>query len=123
MNVTGQFRINGAELLVPDENVEMTFTDIECGDSDYDESGFYHRMVQRHRVGSWRFSFSRLSQEEYAYLVRILPQSGVFTFTYPAPDDCTQTLTTPAYLSGHTVALKSLKDKTFRELKFTVNEC
>jgi len=123
MNVTQQFCINGAALPAPDEDVEMAFSDLECGDSDYDESGFYHRMVQRHRVGSWSFCYSNLSQEQYAYMLGILPQSGMFTFTYPAPDDCTQTMTTAAYLASHSVLLKSLKDKTFRELKFTVQQC
>ena len=123
MNVTSSYQINGAVLPAPDENVEMTFADMQCSDCDYDESGVYHRMVRRHAVGSWSFCYSRLTQEEYAYLLGILPRSGCFTFTYPAPDDCTALCTTAAYVTGHTVALKSLKDKTYRELKFTVNEC
>lgn len=117
------FKINGMALPVPDENVQMTFQDSECADSDYDESGFYHRFVQRHRVGSWQFYYSFLSQQMYEYFLSILPQSGAFTFTYPAPEDCTRTRTTAAYLSGYSVVCKNLNSKDFRQLKFTINEC
>lgn len=121
--LSDKYQINGKPMLAPDADVEMSFEDLEASDSGRDEAGFLHRIVVRHKMGSWSFVYSRLTQEEYAYMLSILPQSGSFTFTHPKLSDCTQSESTTAYLSQYGIVWHSARTKDYRDLKFSINEC
>jgi len=121
--LTHLYQINGRPLFAPDADVQMSFEDLDAADSGRDESGVMHRIPVRYKVGSWQFSYSSLTQEEYAYLCGILPRAGSFTFTHPASDDCTRTESCTAYLSGYSIVWHSARTKDYRNLKFTVIEC
>lgn len=121
--LTDLYQIDGKPMLAPDENVEMSFEDIDSPDSGRDESGVMHRIVLRYKVGVWNFSYSRLTQEEYAYMCSILPKTGCFSFTHPKPEDCTQTESCNAYLSGFSVLWRSARTKDYRNLKFSIIAC
>ncbi len=121
--ITELYQINGVPMLAPDADVEMSFEDLDASDSGRDESGVMHRIVVRHKVGVWNFHYSRLTQEEYAYMLRLLPQSGHFTFTYPKLEDADQTESCTAYLSGYSILWHSAKTKDFRNLKFSIIQC
>ena len=122
-SLTERYLIDGKPMLAPDEDVEMSFEDLDASDSGRDESGVMHRTVARHKVGVWHFSYSCLTQAEYTYMLSILPQSGSFTFTHPKLTDCTQTENCTAYLSGYSIVWQSAKTKLYRNLKFSVIEC
>lgn len=121
--VTDLYQINGNSLPVPDQDVEMSFEDLDAGDAGRDESGYMHRNVVRRRVGAWSFSYSILSQEDYTYLLSVLPDSSTFTFTYPDPADPTRRCITEAYLSGYGIVWHSARTGQYRNLKFSVIEC
>ena len=122
-SLTERYLIDGKPMLAPDEDVEMSFEDLDASDSGRDESGVMHRLPVRYKVGSWNFVYSSLSQEEFAYMQSILPQAGSFTFTHPSLSDCTQTETCTAYLSGYGIVWHSAKTRDYRNLKFSIIEC
>lgn len=122
-SLSSLYQINGMPMLAPDENVEMSFEDLDASDSGRDESGVMHRVVVRHKVGSWTFSYSQLTQDEYAYMLGILPKAGCFTFTHPKLSDCTQTESCTAYLSGYSIVWHSARTKDYRNLKFSIIAC
>ncbi len=117
------FQINGKPMLAPDAGVEMSFEDLDASDSGRDEAGYMHRIVVRHKVGVWSFTYSHLTQAEYAYMLSILPKAGSFTFTHPALSDSTQPEETTAYLSQYGIAWQSARTGDYRNLKFNIIEC
>ncbi len=121
--LTNLYKINGKALFAPDENVSMSFEDLEASDTGMDEGGFLHRIVVRHKVGTWSFYYSHISQEEYAYMLSLLPLSGSFTFTHPKLTDCAQTEDTAAYCSKYSIVWHSAKTKDYRNFKFDIIEC
>lgn len=122
-SVTELYLIDGKPMLAPDADVEMSFEDLDASDSGRDESGVMHRIVVRHKVGVWNFRYSHLTQEEYAYMLSILPKTGSFVFTYPKPEDCTKQESCTAYLSGYSIVWHSARTKDYRNLKFSVIAC
>lgn len=121
--LTYLYQINGWPIPAPDQDVEMTFEDLDAGDAGRDESGYMHRHVVRRQVGAWNFVYSHLDQETYTYLLNIFPNNGTFTFSYPNPADPQHHLQTEAYLSGYSVVWRSAKTGEYRNLKFSVIEC
>lgn len=123
MILTELYQINGKPMLAPDAGVEMSFEDLDSSESGRDESGFMHRIVVRNKVGSWNFSYSHLTEAEYAYMLSILPGSGSFTFTHPAPGDSTRTQETAAYLSQYGIVWHNARTGEYRNLKFRIIQC
>lgn len=121
--LTDLYQIDGKAMLAPDQDVEMSFEDLDAADSGRDEAGFMHRIVVRRKVGVWNFVYSHLTQQEYAYMLGILPSGDTFAFTYPDPADCTKACQTRAYLSGYGVVWHSARTKDYRNLKFSIIEC
>ena len=121
--VTDLYQINGKPLPVPDQDVEMSFEDLDAGDAGRDEAGYMHRHVVRRRVGAWNFIYSFLDQQTYTYLLGILPNGSTFTFTYPDPADPTRRRSTEAYLSGYGIVWRCARTGQYRNLKFSVIEC
>lgn len=123
MILTELYQINGKPMLAPDAGVEMSFEDLDSSESGRDESGFMHRIVVRNKVGAWNFSYSHLTEAEYAYLLSILPHSGSFTFTHPVPGNSAQTQKTTAYLSQYGIAWHNARTGEYRNLKFRIIQC
>ncbi len=123
MQTTRLYQIDGVPLLPPDENMELSFEDIDDADAGRDESGVMHRIPVRRKVGKWAFCYSHLSGEELAYMVSCLPSGGDFAFTHPVPGSTTQTQVCRAYLSGYSVVWHGTKDGRYRDLKFNIIEC
>ena len=123
MTLTDLYKINGKPMPVPDEGIEMSFEDLDDAQSGRDESGFMHRIVVRSKVGVWNFNYSHLTQQEYAYLLSILPTGGSFTFTHPSQVDSTLSEDTTAYLSKYGIVWHSARTNTYRNLKFSIIQC
>lgn len=122
-SVCDLYSIDGKAMLAPDEGVEMSFEDLDSADAGRDEAGFMHRAVVRYKVGVWNFSYSHLTQGEYAYMLSLLPKSGTFTFSYPDPQDPGAQKNCKAYLSGFGITWHSAKTNHYRNLKFSIIEC
>lgn len=123
MTLTDIYRIDGMPVVAPDAGVEMSFEDLDAAESGRDESGFMHRIVVRHKVGVWDFTYSHLTEAEYAYMLSILPRAGSFTFTHPALGDSTQAVNTTAYLSQYGIVWHNARRKEYRNFKFRIIEC
>ena len=113
---TELYQIDGQPMIAPDDRVEMSFSDLDSADSGRDESGVMHRFVVRRKVGSWNFRYSRLSAEDYRYMLGILPTAGCFFFAYPG-GSC------QAYLSNFSVTWEGLPTDGYRDLKFSIIQC
>lgn len=123
MRTTDLFKINGQPLIPPDEDVAMSYEDLDSSDSGRDESGVMHRVVVRYKVGTWSFEYSHITQEEYAYMLSVLPNAGSFTFTHPSRADCAKTETCKAYCSKYSIVWHSARTKDYRNFKFNIIEC
>lgn len=121
--LTELYQINYQPMIAPDQDVAMSFEDLDAAQSGRDEAGFMHRVVVRSKVGVWEFSYSHLTGEQYRYLLSILPASGSFTFTHPSPADSTVMQETQAYLSKYSVVWHSARTDTYRNLKFSIIAC
>lgn len=122
MRKTELFTIDGHPMLVPDGDLSLCIEDVESSDSGWDESGVYHRFVLRHNVQSWDFSYSRLTQQEYAYMERLLSKKDTFCFGYEsATDGSWQEVT--AYLSKRSVLWHCAADGQFRDYRFRITTC
>ena len=117
------YLIEGKPMPLPDQEVEMSFEDLDRAEAGRDESGFMHRMVARYKVGSWSFTYSHLTQETYASLLRLLPKSGSFVFSYPDPMDPEKYKHTVAYLSKYGIVWRDAATGLYRNLKFSIIEC
>lgn len=123
---TNLLQIDGNPLPEPTEPAEILFTDIESDDSGKDEAGVYHREILRFGVLSCTLTYSHLSNEECAYLFRLLENKSTFRFTCPVSSDSKdveQTVTRTCYCTDHGAALQRLKGGVWRDAKLQIQEC
>ena len=76
---TELFQIGGKPMLVPDVEVVVSYSDLDASDSGRDESGYMHRIVVRHKVGSWKFTYAHLTEEEKQYRKASSPMRPPFS--------------------------------------------
>ncbi len=119
---TELFLIDGLPMLAPDENMEISLEDVEASDSGRDESGFLHRFMLRQGVGKWKFSYARLTQQEYAYMESLFAGKSAFRFAYPRCADGQQEEIT-AYRSKHEVRWQSAKTCGLCDYSFYIIGC
>ena len=50
LNLTQLFLLDGKPIVAPDEDVEMSFEDLDSAQSGRDESGFMHRIRVREKT-------------------------------------------------------------------------
>lgn len=117
------YAMDGKFLLAPDAGVQMSFTDLDDGESGRDEKGYMHRNVLRHKVKKWQFQYSTLTEEEYRYMRAVLSVGATFSFSYPDPEDHSRLLQTTAYLSEYGIVWQCAQRGIYRNLKFDVIEC
>ena len=58
---TNLFLINGKQMFAPDEDVGVSYSDLDADDSGRDESGYMHRIVVRYKVGTWSFEYATIT--------------------------------------------------------------
>ena len=117
------YLIEGKPMPLPDEEVEMSFEDLDRAEAGRDESGFMHRLVARYKVGVWNFHYSHLTQKTYRTILELLPKSGSFVFSYPNPMNPDQYKHTVAYLSNYGIVWCNAATGMYRNLKFSIIEC
>lgn len=120
---TKLFTINGKPMLVPDEDVSVSYEDLDASDSGRDESGVMHRIVVRHKVASWGFSYSHLTEEEKRYMESLFPESGSFSFGHPARTDSTVQQTSTCYRSKYSLAWKNASTGLWSNYSFQIITC
>lgn len=120
---TDLFKINGQQMLAPDEEVSVNYEDLDSSDSGRDESGFMHRTVVRYKVGSWKFEYSALTEEEKKYMESLFPNAATFQFTHPSRADSSKPETTECYRSKFGISWKNAKTGMWSGYSFSVIEC
>lgn len=118
---TELFKINGLPMLTPDEEVQVSYEDIDSADAGRDQAGFMHRIPVRIKVANWNFVYDALTEEEKNYMENLFGDLATFTFTHPGRDGAaTQTL---CYRSKYSLSWKNARLGLWRNYSFTVIEC
>ena len=120
MRFFNDYKIDGAPILVPDQDAEIERHDIDSPDSGRDESAFMHRIVIRSRVKSWGFTYSKLTAEEYRYMKSLLDGKESFTWTYMENG---VPRVTDAYCSNDSITYRNARTGDYRNFKIKVIEC
>ena len=120
---TELFQINGVPMLVPDTEVEVSYADLDAADAGRDESGYLHRIVVRFKVGSWKFTYAHLTEEEKRYMEGLFPEEGTFQFRHPARLDAAQSEETVCYRSKYSLCWKNARTGLWSGYGFSIIEC
>lgn len=120
---TELFKINGRPMLVPDEEVTVSYEDLDDGDSGRDESGVMHRIPVRYKVGSWGFSYAHLTEAERQYMESLFPDAAEFTFSHPDRLDSTKQVTCTAYRSKYSISWKNARTGLWSNYSFQIIQC
>lgn len=112
--------IDDKPLLEPDADINVTCTDLE-GDSERDEAGFMHRIVIRHNLHTWHFTYAVLTDDEYRYLISLYQNKSSFSFTFRDKDG--QAETVQAYCSETSISYYNRRLGLYKNLKFEIIEC
>lgn len=123
MTKTNMFQIDGNPMLAPDADMDLSFEDLDASDSGRDEAGYMHRIVVRHKVGTWSFTYSCITAQELAYMEALFSGKADFSFTYPTPGNETVLKTVRAYRSKYGIAWRSSRTGDYRNYKFNIIEC
>lgn len=115
-----RYTIDGQPMPEPDEEAEMSFSDLDSSDSGRTEDGVMHRIVVREKVATFGFSYALLDREDYACLEGLMKGKAQFTFGYPGTDGLPHTIT--AYCSKTSVVLKR-QDGLYKNYKFNIIQC
>ena len=117
------FLINGKPMLVPDEEVQHSYEDLDDSSSGRDESGIMHRVVVRYKVGSWAFSYSYMTEEEKQYMESLFPEAPTFTFTHPSRVDASVAVNTTCYRSKYAISWRNARTGLWSGYGFSIIEC
>lgn len=117
------FFVNGKPMLVPDEEVQHNYEDLDDASSGRDEMGVMHRVVARYKVGSWSFSYSLLTEEERRYMESLFPDAPTFEFTHPSRMDVSMKEKTTCYRSKYSLTWKNARTGLWSGYGFNIIEC
>lgn len=120
---TELFKINGQPMLVPDEEMAVSYEDLDSSDSGRDESGVMHRVPVRYKVASWPFMYSSLAEEEKQYMESMFPDSPDFEFTHPDRLDASKSVVSRCYRSKYGISWKNAATGEWRNYSFNIIEC
>ncbi len=115
------YQINGVPMLAADAGVEIQFADVNTPDSGRDEMGYFHRLVLREKLRTWRFTYRNLTQEEYRYLDSLFRGKNIFRFSSPAFDGSVANCM--AYCDSGSITLYDRQRGFYKNLTFAIVEC
>lgn len=120
-STTELFKIDGLPMLAPDEEVEVSYEDIDSADAGRDQAGFMHRIPVRTKVASWNFVYDSLTEEEKNYMESLFGDSPTFTFTCPGRNGAATEI--QCYRSKYSITWKNARLGLWRGYSFTVIQC
>lgn len=121
-NKTDLFMINDMPMLLPDEEVGISYEDLDSADAGRDESGVMHRIVIRSKVPVWSFSYAYLTEEDMRYMESLFGDSATFRFTHPDRLDGTP-VESICYRSKYGISWKNARSGLWRNYSFNIIEC
>ena len=119
---TSLFTVNGMPMLAPDEDVTVSFEDLDASDSGRDESGVMHRIVVRRKVATWGFTYSHLTEEERQYMENLFSDGATFSFGHPAKDG-SGVANSICYRSKYSIVCKNAVTGLWSNYSFHIIEC
>jgi len=120
---TELFKVNGMPLLLPDEEITVSYEDMDGPDAGRDESGVMHRKLVRSKVAAWKFSYSSLTEAEKQYMEQLFGDGATFSFTHPSRL-CAQTPeTTKCYRSQYSITWKNARTGLWSNYSFRIIQC
>lgn len=118
------FTVNGKPLFNPDEDMEVSFEDLDSADSGRSETGEMFRIVVRYKLGKWSFEYDGISLAEYTEQERLFPNAPSFTFGHPGRIDPTVQEFSTCYRSKYGISYMSLVNEgQIKNYKFNIIEC
>ena len=120
---TSLFTVNGHPIFAPDDDVAMSYEDIDASDSGRDESGVMHRIVVRYKVGTWSFEYAYITEAEKQYMEALFPDAPDFQFGHPSRKNAAIQETCTAYRSKYSISWKNASTGLWRNYKFNIIEC
>lgn len=121
--LTDLFQVNGKHMLAPDEDMEMSYEDIDSADSGRGEDGVMHRIVVRYGVGKWSFTYSAITDEDYQYMESLFPSEGTFEFAHPSRSNASNIERSTCYRSKSSLSWHNARKGMWRNYKFNIIEC
>lgn len=115
-----QYTIDGQPLLEPDAGAELSFADLDAGDSGRTEDGVMHRIVVREKVATFGFAYALLDREDFAYLQGLMAGKAQFAFGYVGADGQPHSIT--AYCAKTSIA-RQTRDGMYKNYKFNIIQC
>ena len=120
---TNLFLINGRPMLAPDEDVGVSYADLDADDSGRDETGYMHRIVVRYKLGTWSFEYASITEAEKRYLEELFGEMPDFDFTHPDRLNAEKQVTVKAYRSKYNTSWHNARTGQWRNYKFNIIEC
>jgi len=117
------FRINGEPMFAPDDDVAISYSDLDAEESGRDEGGVMHRIVVLYKLGTWTFIYSHITEEEKQYMERLFPNEPDFLFTHPGRIDASEEKVTRCYRSNYGINWKNALAGQYRNYKFNIIAC
>lgn len=117
------FRINDKPMFAPDDDVVVSYSDLDSEESGRDESGVMHRIVVQYKMGTWTFTYSEITEEEKRYMESLFPNEPDFVFTHPGRIDVFEETKTRCYRSNYSISWKNAVTGHWRNYKFNIIAC
>lgn len=114
-------QIDKKPILVPDEDVQVEFSDLDAEDSGRDESGFMHRIVLRRNVRIWTLCYGVLNKEEYRYMESLFGGKDKFWVDYL--DEKGKPARCAAYRAKHSLAVHNARKGIYKNYQFSIVAC
>ena len=118
---TNLFLINGRPMLAPDEDVGVSYADLDADDSGRDETGYMHRIVVRYKLGTWSFEYASITEAEKRYLEELFGEMPDFDFTHPDRLNAEKQVTVKAYRSKYNTSWHNARTGQWRKHRSAID--
>lgn len=115
------FLIDDKPILVPDQDMEMEYNDLDSEETGRDESGVMHRIVLRHGVRKFTISYESLTRGEYLYMRSLFDGKSEFNVRYRDHDGFENEF--QAYNSSHSITVRNARTGLYKNYKLSIIEC
>ena len=113
--------IDGKPILIPDQDMEMEYNDLDSDETGRDESGYMHRIVLRSGVRKISLNYGSLTREDYLYMRSLFDGKSEFDVTYRDHDGFENKFV--AYSSSHSITVHNARTGLYKNYKLSIIEC
>lgn len=113
--------IDDKPILVPDQDLEIEYNDLDSDETGRDESGVMHRLVLRYCVRKFSLAYDSLTREEYLYMRSLFDGKSEFKVSYRDHDGYAAEF--QAYHSNHSITIRNARTGLYKNYKISIIEC